>query len=39
MLAFTRLVGQLLSKAPVEHMDGLLSGLSALQEELSFFRV
>lgn len=36
--AFTRFVGRTLAAAPVAHFDVLLSGLSALQDELSWFR-
>ena len=39
VIAFTRLVGQILSKAPVEHFEGILQGLSALSNELAWFRV
>lgn len=35
---FTRFVGRVLAAAPVSHFDGLLSGLSALQDELNWFR-
>ena len=39
VIAFTRMVGQILSKAPVQHFEALLSGLTALSSELSWFRV
>lgn len=38
VIDFTRLIGSSLSAAPVEHFDVLLSGIAALQEELSWFR-
>ncbi|NER83970.1 MAG: TenA family transcriptional regulator, partial [Leptolyngbya sp. SIO1D8] len=34
---FTRCVGRVLAAAPVSHFDGLLSGLNALQDELTWF--
>lgn len=34
---FTRFVGRVLAAAPVAHFDGLLSGLGALQNELTWF--
>jgi hypothetical protein len=36
---FTRLAANLLVSAPVEHFDLILSGLAALQDELSWFKV
>lgn len=36
---FTRMAARLLAIAPVEHFDILLSGLSALQDELNWFRI
>jgi hypothetical protein len=39
VVAFTRFTGQILAEAPVEHLDALLSGLSALSGELRWFRV
>ena len=39
VIAFTRFTGQILAEAPIQHMDALLSGLSALSGELSWFRV
>ena len=39
VIAFTRLVGQILSKAPVNHFEGILQGLAALSNELAWFRV
>ena len=35
---FTRFVGRALAAAPVAHFDNLLSGLTALQNELNWFR-
>ena len=36
--AFTRFVGRTLAAAPDPHLDSLLSGLNALQDELNWFR-
>ena len=35
---FTRMVGRLLHTAPVDHFDVILGGLSALKDELSWFK-
>jgi thiaminase len=35
---FTRMVGRLLAAAPVSHFDTILSGLTALKDELIWFR-
>lgn len=35
---FTRMVGRLLHSAPVDHFDVILGGLSALKDELSWFK-
>jgi thiaminase len=39
VLEFTRFAARVLSAAPVEHFDVLLGGLTALRDELSWFRV
>lgn len=35
---FTRMAGRLLADAPIQHFDTLLAGLSALKDELNWFR-
>lgn len=35
---FTRMVGRILHSAPVDHFDVILGGLSALKDELSWFK-
>lgn len=38
VLEFTRFLGRAMAVAPVDHLDALLSGLNALQDELNWFR-
>lgn len=38
VIDFTRMVGQVLHSAPVAHFDVILGGLSALKDELSWFK-
>lgn len=38
VVEFTRMAARLLAAAPIEHFDTLLSGLTALQDELNWFR-
>lgn len=38
VIDFTRMVGQVLHSAPVDHFDVILGGLSALKDELSWFK-
>lgn len=38
VLEFTRMAGRLLASAPPEHFDVILSGLSALKDELNWFK-
>jgi formylaminopyrimidine deformylase / aminopyrimidine aminohydrolase len=38
VVEFTRMAARLLAAAPVQHFDGLLSGMIALKDELNWFR-